>query len=412
MADYQPKGIKKLYHQTRRIIAKKWLSFFRPLQIGITGSQGKTSITQTLAKILKDAGSTVVTDVNLDTNFNVPITALKVRPWTKYVVWELGVDHIGEMDNHLDIAKPTIGIVSGISTVHTDREHLGSVKNVIREKRKLIESLPSKETGGVAILNWDDQNVREMALFTQAKVIFYGESREMCQFLIDPKTAKITLEGTSFSITYYGKKYFFQTKLLGLHHQRNFAAIFAVLVSIFRNPKKAYQLIVNSLKEIRPLKGRMSLELGPRKTLILNDSLRANPTSTDEGLKTFYSFPYQGRKIAIIGVMGELCHPIKDHRKTAETIIKYPPDIIIGVGHYRKYTINELKKVASFKEKVFFAKNVVEAAKILDKMIKPGDFLYIKGSLLRNLWRIVKILKKEPICCTNDLCVYQKCQFN
>lgn len=197
---YQPKGLKKLYHQTRRLLAKNWLQFCHPTQIAITGSQGKTNTSQTLAKILSQIDKTVVTDINLDTNFNVPITALKVTPWTKYVIFELGVDHIGEMEKHLEIVKPKIGVITGISPVHTDREHFGSLENLIKEKRKLIENLPDEKEGGVAILNYDDENVRRMASFTKAKVIFYGSDKKNCHYYFDKNSVKVTLNGTTFKL--------------------------------------------------------------------------------------------------------------------------------------------------------------------------------------------------------------------
>lgn len=138
---YTPPPHKKAYHDTRRTIAKLWMHLMHPIQIGITGSQGKTSTTKIITAVARHLGPTVSTDTNLDTNFNVPITALKINPFTKYVVWELGIDHPGEMERHLEIAHLDIGIETGISPVHTDAEHMGSLETLIKEKRKLIESL-------------------------------------------------------------------------------------------------------------------------------------------------------------------------------------------------------------------------------------------------------------------------------
>ena len=98
---YRPNLFKTILHKSRRAMASLWLSFQPVLQIAITGSQGKTNTTQIISKITQEKGSTVVTDLNLDTIYNVPITALKVTPWTKYAVFELGIDKPGEMDTHL-----------------------------------------------------------------------------------------------------------------------------------------------------------------------------------------------------------------------------------------------------------------------------------------------------------------------
>ncbi len=408
---YQPQGIKKIYHQTRRFFAKKWLSLFHPIQIGITGSQGKTSTAQTLAKILSSFGPTVVTDINLDTNFNVPITALKVRPWTKYVVWELGIDHLNEMDRHLKIAKPTIGIITGISPVHSDKEHLGSLENIIKEKRKLIESLPSS---GTAILNGDDLNVRNMASFTQAKVFFYGNKKNGND--VWSEDIQLSLEGTRFTFYYQNqnkkiKKISVKTGLLGVQHSYTAMACFLALKVIFSDEEKFLSKFLQIFSQLKPLPGRMSLEKGPLGTILLNDSLRANPKSTDSGLETFYRIPYKkGRKIAVLGVMGELEKPIEEHKKTAQTLLKYPPEIVIGVGEYRKYTVDEASKLGFPKDKIFYAKDVFEAADLLKKILKKDDFIYLKASLLRNFKRILKILNNEPVCCRADICPYEHCR--
>jgi len=452
---YNPQGLKKLYHQTRRFLAKNWLNFCHPTQIAITGSQGKTNTTQILAKVLSKIGPTVVTDVNLDTIFNVPITALKITPWTKYAVFELGVDHPNEMNKHLEIVKPKIGIITGISPVHTDKEHFGSLENLIREKRKLIENLPDEKSGGVAILNYDDENVKKMASFTKAKVIFYGTNKKYCQYYFDETSVKVTLSGTSFRVychpspsdsegkfisesqkkmlkqVQHDKKIInsliISTQLIGLHHSYNLTAVYAVLKTIFPTDKKANQIFLKTVSQLKPLRGRMNIEKGPMGTILLNDCLRASPKSTDEGLKTFYHIKYtpschpelvsgshiikNPRKIAILGVMGELYDPIKEHKKTAKTLIEYPPDMVIGVGEYRKYTISEAKKLGFPKDKLFFAEDVFEAAEILKKILKPGDFIYLKSSLLRNLWRIIKILNNQPVCCQKELCSYEHCKF-
>jgi len=411
---YQPKGIKKIYHQTRRFLAKYWLSLINPTQIAITGSQGKTTTTQTLAKILSQIDKTVVTDINLDTNFNVPITALKITPWTKFAVFELGVDHIGEMEKHLEIVKPKIGVITGISPVHTDKEHFGSLENLIREKRKLIENLPGEKNEGVAILNYDDENVRNMAPFTKAKVIFYGSDKKYCQYYFDKNSVKVSLKGTSFQLfsNHPPNWMTISTKLIGLHHPSNLTAVFTILKILFPNNPKIDSIFAAIVSKIEPLRGRMNIEKGPMGTTLLNDCLRANPKSTDEGLKTFYQIDYKkGKKIAILGVMGELYDPIKEHKNTAKTLIKYSPDIVVGVGEYRKYTLDEAKNLGFPKERLFFAKDVFEAADILKKIIKAGDFLYLKSSLLRNLWRIIKILNNQPVCCKQEFCPYHHCRF-
>src|SRR3989338_7926267 len=251
MSSYQPTGLKKIFHDTRRFLAKTWLSFMPGIQIAITGSHGKTNTTLIVKKTLEGFGKTVATDINLDTAYNVPITALKVMPWTKYIIWELGIDQPGEMDYHLEIAKPTIGIVTGISPVHTDYDHLGSMENLIKEKRKLIEILPAH---GYAILNGDDANVKSMSSQTKTKTIFYGISAGS-NVQVDNHSLKVSLDGTSFKLNDEGETYEIQTGLIGVHHIYTVMAGYCLLKAI--KPENNFQhKFIKVVKKIKPLQGR------------------------------------------------------------------------------------------------------------------------------------------------------------
>lgn len=410
MAVYEPQGFKKIFHTTRRFIAKRWLSLMPATQVGITGSQGKTNTTQVITTILSSLGSTTVTDINLDTTFNVPITALKVMPWTKFVVWELGIDHRGEMERHLQIAKPHIGIITGISPVHTDAEHMGSLENLIQEKRKLIEVLPAD---GYAILNYDDEHVRGMAPFTKARVVWYGTNPDTCDVWVETtqNNGKViqTLEGLVATFHDHDKSFIARTPLIGLHHIYNLMAGYLVLkiVNKHKTTEETIQTFTSIIQTLQPLKGRMSVEAGPKGIVILNDSLRANPTSTNFGLKTLAELDYnKGRKIAVIGEMGELEHPEEEHAKTGELIASLPLDYIVCIGPLRKYTVDKAVEKGFAQENILYAKDIFEAKDILEKILQKDDLMYLKGSLLRNYKRIIQLLNGEQICCNAVMCPY------
>ncbi len=399
---YTPPFYKQLFHSTRRLIAKYWLSLQPATQIAITGSQGKTNTTHAIAHILSSLGSTISTDLNLDTIYNVPITALKVMPWTKFAVFELGVDKPNEMDFHLQIVKPKIGAITGISPVHTDSEHLRSLKSLIKEKRKLIEALPKD---GFAILNYDDKNVREMASFTKAKVFWYGTDPKHCDVWVDTKTVKLTLEATSFYININEVTKFFRqnnlrfqitTPLIGKH--QIYTIIATLLVFFVVQRIKKYDLSINhifdSLKTLESLPGRMSVENGPLGIMVLNDALRANPSSTKAGLESLSEIEYKdGKKIAILAEMGELQHPQEEHQKIINLIKSLHIDLVITIGHLYPDLLNSPQP-----PQILSAKDVYEAADILKKVIKKGDLIYLKGSLYRHVERVLHILegKKPP----------------
>ncbi|MCA9371919.1 UDP-N-acetylmuramoyl-tripeptide--D-alanyl-D-alanine ligase [Candidatus Woesebacteria bacterium] len=408
MSTYQPTGIKKLFHRLRRAAAGKWLSFLHVNQIAITGSQGKTHATYILYELLKQLGNTLRTDINLDTLYNVPITAMKVLPWTKFVIWELGIDKIGEMNVHLEIVKPEVSIMTGISSVHTDEQHLKSLANVIKEKRRIIEVLPKK---GHAILNFDDQNVRAMRSHTLAQVLSYGTDKKY-DFSFDKKSIKLTIEGTTGTMNLKGTTITISTPLLGAYHFYNLLAGYAAF-SLFIRKKNGIWLFQEVVKDLKPLRGRMSIEKGPMNTILLNDSLRANPASTEAGLETLDKIDYKkGRKIAVIGEMGELANAKKDHAETGNVIARLTLDYLVCIGPLRKNTIERLWAMGYPKENIFYASDVFQAADILKNLLKPGDLWYLKGSLLRNYKRIVHLLNGEEVCCREVVCPYNHCGYD
>jgi UDP-N-acetylmuramoyl-tripeptide--D-alanyl-D-alanine ligase len=388
----------------------------QPFTIAITGSQGKTNTAYILSKLFPKA---VVTDIDLDTIYNVPITALKIKQVKQLAIFELGIDHIGEMEKHLKIIKPNISIITGISPVHADEEHLGSLDKIIEEKRKMIEILTPADS---AILNFDDKNVREMSTHTKAKVFFYGSDKEQTYVYTDAnlKTGdnyKLTTGGTTFNIYVNNKKLVIHTKLIGVHHISNIMASYIAFTLVnkdkFHDQEEMDQEFINLIKDIEPLKGRMRLEDGPQGLKILDDSLRANITSTKLGLLTFNEIESNiGRKIAVIGEMGEIGELEEEiHSELGRYISELKNiDYVIGIGPLLKITQQEAFKNGMADTKFYWAKDILVASGILKLIAKENDIIYLKASLLRHLERILLILQEKEVNCSVLSCpLYNKC---
>jgi len=395
--------IKKIFHQSRRTIAKIWLKLNPQITvIGVTGSYGKTNTTRAIFQVLSEKFKTLQTDLNLDTNYNLPITLLKIRPWHQKLVLEYGVDHQGEMNWHLSLVKPQIAVLTGINPTHADEEHLGSLEGIIEEKSKLLRALPKS---GLAILNWDDESVRQMAKGVKARILFYGSEPKHCHFWAEK--IKVNFKGTSFMLGYENKKTPIKTGLVGRHFIQSCLA--AVAVGLHQNLTMGQ--IKNGLAKLKPLSGRLSIEKGPLGSILLNDSLRANPASTLAGLQTLADLPARGKKIAVLGEMGELGELAeKEHQKIGEYVAKLEIDYLISVGPLQKLTAQQALKSGLKKEQVFWAKDVIEAADFLKRILKQADLLYLKGSLLRHMERILLILKGENVGCKVNSChFYNQC---
>lgn len=400
------RGWKQPFHQARRLLARLWLKLYpQVMVIGVTGSYGKTNTACAISAVLDQKALTLQTDLNLDTIYNLPMTILKLRPQHRFLVLEMGVDHRGEMDSYLELVKPSIGVVTGISPVHSEPELLGSIEGIIQEKGRLLESLPED---GWAILNRDDLYVREMAVKTKAQVLWCG-IKEKGDFWAEE--IKVGLDGTSFLLHAEKiKKQPLKLKisLIGRHFIH--AALAAVAVGWTQGLGE--EEILAGLGELRPLWGRLSVEKGPVGTILLDDHLRANPASTIAGLETLNVLPHRGRKIAILGEMGELGqYAEREHRRIGQYLVGLEIDFFLGVGPLQKLTVEEALKAGMSSQKVFWAKDVSGAAKILEKIIKKGDLLYLKGSLFRHLERIILLLGGKKMNCNVISChFYKPCQ--
>lgn len=397
--------LKKIYHRIQRELAKLWLKIYPQITvIGITGSYGKTNTVRAISGVLSEKFKILQTDLNLDTNYNLPLTLLKIRPWHQKLVLEYGIDHLGEMEKHLNLVKPQIAVLTGINPTHSDKEHLGSLINIIKEKKKLLTALP---LNGLAILNWEDINVRQILKEIKTSYCFFGFDKKKCDFWADE--IKVDSDGTSFFLGYKNRKHIFvKTGLIGKH----FIQLCLAAAAVGFNQGLTWEQIKKGLTKLKPLSGRLSLEEGPLGAILLNDSLRANPASTLAGLQTLADLPAKGKKIAVLGEMGELGESAEEeHRKIGQKAAELKIDYLLGVGPLQKLTTQQALKSGMKKEQVFWVANVNQAAGILKNLLKKGTLFYLKGSRLKHMERILLILKEKKVNCKVNSChFYYPCQ--
>lgn len=395
--------LREIFHSSRRLAARFWLKGLHPniLQIGITGSYGKTSTSSAIYAVLSRHAPTLMTDLNLDTIYNVPITALRVRPRHRYLVLELGIDSPGEMDFHLQIARPHISVVTGISPVHADKDHVGSLEAIIQQKGRIIEVLPDS---GTAVLNHTNAHVREMASRTQAEVLFYGTD-PACSYRVE--NLQVTLSGTRFRLQTPHGALEVDTPLLGSHSAVNLAGAAAV-AQIAGVPDET---IVAAFADLKPLEGRFSVEPGANGLIWINDSLRANPASTKAGLAYLSELSVPNRKIAVLGEMGELGdHEVAEHSAVGTAAAEAGLDALIAVGKLTEHTARAAVHHGMPTSRVHTARTVQEAAQQLQKFGRPGDLVYLKGSLMRHMERIRLILAGLTVGCEVISCpFYHQC---
>lgn len=234
----------RLYYLFR---AGNKLKRYRTAVIGITGSYGKTSTKNILYSFLKHSEITLATDASYNTLNGVSKNINeKLYPEYRYFIAEMGASHRGDIKKLCNVLKPTFGIVTAVGPQHL--RTFKSMKNIIEEKMRLINSLPED---GIGIINADDENIMQYRTVTSAKIITFGVKNHADYEATD---VKLTEEGLSFNIKFSGGTQEIRTNLLGRHNVYNILAAFALAVELGIAPGEA----AFQAAGLEPVKNRLS----------------------------------------------------------------------------------------------------------------------------------------------------------
>ncbi|MBK7894002.1 MAG: UDP-N-acetylmuramoyl-tripeptide--D-alanyl-D-alanine ligase [Anaerolineaceae bacterium] len=190
--------------------AKAWRARFSAEVIGITGSVGKTSTKELTHAILSRRYRTFKSPGNRNSILGLPLALFDLQPGDEKAVLEMGMYTTGEIATLCDMTSPKVGVVTLVGAVHLERA--GSMENIVKAKRELVEALPAD---GTAILNKDDANVMSMAAHTQARIFTYGLSNTADLWANNIRSKG--LEGVRFTMHHNGESLVVQVPLLGRH---------------------------------------------------------------------------------------------------------------------------------------------------------------------------------------------------
>lgn len=370
---------KRPYHVARANFSKFWAGLFPNVEIiGITGSVGKTTTKEAVYSVLSPKFSTLATVGNLDPVFNIPQTLLKIRPWTKKVVLEAGIEYPNEMDFYLDLVKPNIGVITRVYWAHT--EFLKDLDGVINEKGKLLEVLPKE---GYAVLNFDDEYIREkMVGKTAAKIFWYGSYPN-----VDLRISDFIhggAEGSTFKLKFGRDEVEINWKLIGEHQTVSAAA--AASVGILSGLKLSE--IKNGLEKLYPQLHRMNLVRGPKGSLILDDTYNSSPLACVMALETLRSLAHKSEAIAVLGDMLELGkYEESGHREVGAKVAEENIYQLITFGDRAKIIADEAKKHGV--KNILECKNITQIISQLKKIVRKDDIILVKASRHAHFERIV-----------------------
>ncbi len=350
-----------------------------PMQVvGITGSNGKTSTKDLTGAVLEQHFQVTKTVGNLNNHIGLPLTLLRSRASDQIGVFEMGMNHPNEIAPLAAISAPDVAIITNIGLAHI--EFMGSREAIALEKGMLAEAL---QPSGTVILNADDEFSKGIAARTKADAIYCG---------IDAGDIRATdirqdFAGMKFRICADDRSVEAELPVPGMHMVRN--ALLAVAAG--RVFGLSLEECAEGLRKLQLTKGRLEQKI-INGVQVLDDTYNANPDSVSAALCTLAEMPALGRRIAVLGRMGELgVQSESGHRLVGEVAARLGIDCVIAVGDEPAWTADEARNAGV--EKVFKFATAEEAIGALRNIAKPGDVVLVKGSRSSRMERIVEGLQ-------------------
>jgi UDP-N-acetylmuramoyl-tripeptide--D-alanyl-D-alanine ligase len=372
-------------------LASFWRNKFNPRVIGITGSVGKSTTKELGWSVLSTRFKTLKSEGNYNNEIGLPLTLLKLDPSYERVVLEMGMYTLGEISFLCQLARPHVGVITNVGPTHLER--LVTIERIAQAKAELVQALPpaavaesEQESGGVAILNYDDPLVLPLAEKTQARVFTYGLSPQADLWVSDVISAG--LEGIRFVFHYQNETIHARVPLLGRHSVHT--ALRAALVGLAEG--LAWEEIIAGLQSL-PSSAQLRLVAvpGPNNSILLDDSYNASPASTIAALNLLDDLTAT-RKIAVLGEMMELgSFEEEGHRKVgcrAADVV----DLLITIGARTRFIVDEARACGLEPVSILELENNQAAIAYLKTILEPENIVLIKGSLSRRMSEIVSAL--------------------
>ena len=343
--------------------------------IAITGSNGKTSTKDFVAATLARKFRVTKTEGNFNNHVGLPQTMLAANRDDEIAVWEIGMNHPGEIAALAKLAAPDVAIITNVGIAHI--EFMGSREAIAEEKGALAEAVTAN---GTLILNAEDAFSDAIAKRTGAKIVLAGiENGSVRATDISQHST-----GSEFTILEGAHRCRAQLPVPGIHMVQNaMLAVAAGRVFGLSLEECAVGLASTPLTkarlQIREIDGIQ----------FIDDSYNANPDSMKAALRTLVELDAEGRRIAVLGEMGELgAESESGHREVGEAAAALRIDELIAVGAAGAIIARAAEKAGL--EKSVAVNSPQEAAELLEKKATAGDLILIKGSRAARMERVLE----------------------
>ncbi len=356
-------------------LAAAWRQRFAIPVVAITGSNGKTTVKEMLAAILRvEAGSeagVLHTEGNLNNDIGLPLMLLRLRDTHRFAVLEMGMNHAGEIDYLTRLARPDVAVVNNALSAHIG--FLGSVENIARAKGEIFNGLTN---AGIAVFNADDAHAWLWREFNaQRSIVDFG--------LRQPAAVRGRYQpsgfGSALTLSLPDADLDIALQVPGEHNAMNAlaaaAAAFALDVS--------HRSIVAGLSDFGGVKGRLQRKPALHGATFIDDTYNANPDSVKAALAVLAQ--QSGTRLLVLGDMGELgADAAAMHAAIGRAARTAGVDRLLALGELSRET------VAAFGAGAMHFERIEELLAELENALTPDTTVLVKGSRFMQMERVVK----------------------
>jgi UDP-N-acetylmuramoyl-tripeptide--D-alanyl-D-alanine ligase len=353
------------------------------MRLALTGSNGKTSTKELVRAALAGGlgpAAVVATAGNLNNHIGVPLTAFTVTPQHRAAVFEMGMNHFGEIARLCEIVHPTIGLITNIGSAHA--ANLGGIEGVARAKGELFTGLAPL---GTAIVNVDDARcVRAARDHAGPRMTFSLDGAAD----VSARVTGVTRDGLSLTLTNAGRSHSGRIPLVGRHHARNAAGAVAMAIAAGIRFEDA----VAGLASAAVSGGRLAWREREDGLVVLDDTYNANPDSLRAALDTLHELAQSRRTVAIVGDMLELDDPVASHEEMGRFVVERGVDALLCAGPLAKHVLDAAIAAGMPRTSTLWAPASDALAPLARKFVDSRDVVLVKGSRGARMERVVAAL--------------------
>jgi UDP-N-acetylmuramoyl-tripeptide--D-alanyl-D-alanine ligase len=358
--------------------------------VAVTGSVGKTSTKEMLALALAADGAVHYSPASFNNHWGVPLTLARMPVEARYGVFEIGMNHAGEIEPLVRLVRPQVAIVTTVEPVHL--EFFKDVKAIARAKAEIFLGVAA---GGAALVNRDNPHYALLArLARQAgvkRVLGFGEHAKA-----DVRLDEVSLKEncSCVSATVLGEAMSWKIGAPGRHLVMNSLAVVGAAALVGADLAKAF-IALASLSAGRGRGERVEL-IFPRggRALLIDESYNANPASMRAAIALLgQAAPGKNsRRIAVLGEMRELGKDAAAmHAALIEPLAKAEVDLIFMAGPL----MAALRDALPVEARGGYAENAADLEAMIAEALAPGDVVMVKGSNASRMGPLVEALKKR-----------------